>query len=668
MKKLLENPLKDIEQYTQHDNIAEILSEKDLASIGDDLGAKIELDENSRSKWQEDYDNWMTLAQQIVEPKSYPWRGASNVKFPLLTIAAIQFHARAFAALIPSRELVKQKEIGTSTDEKKKRGRRVGKFMSAQFLDMIPNWEDGFDRLLMLLPIVGLVYRKTYEADILGGVRSDMVQARDVIVNYHAKDYNRARITHRLYQDTNEVYEYVESGMYLDVDLGDPTVIELPGTRDKGQGLSAPGTDDDLTPYEIFESHCWMDLDDDGYKEPYIVTLEKNSRKVLRIVARWDEETAVRRNTKNKVVRIAATNHWTAYKFLPDPESETHGVAFGKLLGPTNDSVDTIINMLIDSGHMSSLSSGFLSKGVRIKGGSISFRPNEFKSVQFTGDDIRKGIFTLPVKEPSNVLFQLLGLLINAGQDLTSVQDVMVGRNPGQNQPYLTTEKVIEQGLKVFNGIYKRIYRSLTSEFKKVYRINYYNLADEEYVDVLDDAEAVAINDFALDGFDIMPTASPDMVQEATKVMRGLSLKQHAMDGAPLNIEVVTRRVLEAEGHTEEEIAEVMTVPEPEPTLDELNYKLEVAKFQHEQKLDYVRLQLDVLKTQEQALRDRAYSISQLKKAEQGDIKLAMDSDKLVFDQINTETTQLIESAKVVNDAIKNLQQDNQQQQQSDTT
>ena len=144
-----------------------------------------------------------------------------------------------------------------------------------------------------------------------------------------------------------------------------------------------------------------------------------------------------------------------------------YDLGFGRLLGPLNNSANTIINQLVDAGSLSNLQSGFIGKGLRIKMGETKFVPGEWKAVNATGDDIKKQIFALPVREPSDVLFKLLDLLLKSGKELASVAEIFVGKMPGQNTPATTTMATIEQGMKVFTSVYKRVYRSLASEFKK---------------------------------------------------------------------------------------------------------------------------------------------------------------------------------------------------------
>ena len=588
-----------LEEAINSINIAEMFDNDYLFSIGNNLGELVDSDDDSRQEWLEDQDDWLKLAAQVRETKSFPWHRASNVKFPLMTVACLQFHARALPGLINSSNPVRARVIGRDPGgEKLARADRVGQYMSYQILEEMEEWMDDMDRMLMVLPIIGMCFKKTYYSENLGRLKSCLIMPRDLILNYHATDYVRARMSHVIMMDQNELKECQRQGIFLDIDLPDEHKA-VQGARDETIGLTQDqGNPDD--PYEIVESHCWLDLDEDGYKEPYIVTYHRDSRQILRIVARWDED-GIQYGTSGKVSKIVPTEYFTPFVFLPDPNSSVYGLGFGRLLGPTNEAVNTIINQLMDAGTLSNLQSGFIGRGIKLNNGMIRFGPGEWKQVNTTGDDLRKGIFPMPVREPSQVLFNLLGMLIDSGQQISAVSDMMVGENPGQNQPATTTMAVLEQGLKVFTGIFKRIHRSLGKEYKKIYELDGKYLDEEMYNDVLDEAaidysklppettpeeiEAMkqqaqggyyTIEDFEEEKFDIRPTSDPTMVSNAQRAVKAESLLNKAMSGVPINMEVATRRVLEAEGH--EDIKEIMAMPPQPPSLDQLNYDLDVEK------------------------------------------------------------------------------------------
>ena len=193
-------------------------------------------------------------------------------------------------------------------------------------------------------------------------------------------------------------------------------------------------------------------------------------------------------------------------------------------LGLLNNSANTIINQLVDAGSLSNLQAGFIGKGLRIKMGESRFQPGEWKSVNAVGDDLKKQIFPLPVREPSQVLFNLLDLLLKSGKELATVAEIFVGKMPGQNTPATTTMATIEQGMKVFTAVYKRIYRSLTKEFRKIYALNREYMNQEEYISVLD--EPVQQSDYEGPEDDIIPGADPTAVSSQEKQAKLQSVMQ----------------------------------------------------------------------------------------------------------------------------------------------
>lgn len=591
------------EMFYLANNICELLDDEILDAMGIDLREQVTTDINSRSEWLSRNDEWMKLVAQVIEEKTYPWPKASNIKFPLISTAAIQFHARAFPSLLGTNRPIRCRVIGRDKQNlKAERAERLSTFLSFQLTEGMEDWVGDMDRLLFILPIIGSLYKKTYYSEQKRSIVSDLIMPRDLIINYDANEIKTARKTHRLWKLPNVITEMQNRGLYREVAEGDEKEPISPSkvaneVRDAVHGLNNSGETGDYSLQELYEVHCLLDLDEDGYKEPYVVTLRESDGKIYRIVANYGDEDIERNG--DKIIAIEPKDFFTHYFFLPDPESKTHGIGFGTMIGPINNAVNSIINILTDAGHMHSLGGGFMARGVRLKNGATKFRPGEYKQVNTSGDDLRKGIFPLPTKEPSTVLFQMLGMLIDSGKDLSSVQDQMVGKSPGQNTPFSTTQAVMEQGMKVFNGIYKRIYRSMTSEFKKIYSLNkefpdvgmYMNVLDMDGMDVDEAAKSPSAltgkprgiegvlqflgEDFNTEDLDAVPTAEPDMIAEIQKIQKAMSLMEKMSQGIPLNVQEVTRRTLEAEGHEDIEI--LMEVPPPQLPPD---VQLEQEKFQ----------------------------------------------------------------------------------------
>lgn len=628
-------------------NVATKLKEKQLEEIGDFCRAGYDQDFQSSQAWRDLADEWMKLTTQAIEEKSYPWPGASNIKFPLVSIAAMQFSARAYPTLVPSDgKLVKPVVIGKDpSGQKLERAKRVSTFMNWQLLHDMDSWEEEMDRLLIMDAVMGCVFKKTYYDPYSEKMCSRLVDPRHVVINYDAESLKKAeRISEHVFLYEREVDERKRMGIYLDVDLGEATASDFDNRE--------AGADDETIPYFLIEQHTWLDLDNDGVQEPYVVTFHKSTKKVLRIAPRFTPEDMVTREVKGKekLVRIQPTEFYTKYGFIPNPESRIYDLGFGHLLGPINESVNTIVNQLVDAGTLANLQSGFIGKGLRLKMGDTPMRPGEWRAVNSVGDDIRKQMVPLPAKEPSNVLFQLLGMLVTSGKELASVAEIFVGKMPGQNTPATTTMATIEQGMKVFTAIYKRIYRSLSEEFKKLYKLNNTYLDPQTVVEVLD--EPIGPDDFSLEGYDICPGADPTAVSSTERLLKAQGLLELLGMGLPLDPIKVTMRVLEAQEQPNwqelipgmQETGQPQVPPKQDPKMIEMQMKMAA---------EQQKAALNQQETQHRmAMEQRSKETELQMKKSEGEMKLRHQAMKLDLDAKAAEHKQRIFMA----DAAMNMQ------------
>jgi chaperonin GroES len=602
----------NINKLTNSPNIVDLLDEKDLNTIGFRVINEFNLDKESRIQWEKRVENAMKLALQVSEAKSFPWTNASNIKFPLVTIAALQFHSRAYPALIPSDQVVKvDHDASTNPDprvvkELEDRNARVEKHMSYQLLRQDDNWESEMDKVLITVPIVGCAFKKTYWDFNEDHPVSENVLAKDFVVSYwtkNLKDCNRQ--SHILYLSANDVLSRQRRGIWCeDFKLRPQQTIQeddLSQAQDMAQGVYQPQSDPG-TPFEFIEQHRWEDLDGDGYKEPYIVTVHKDTRKVVRIVANYFDS-SIKRNSKGEILNIKPESYFTKYSFIPSPDGGFYDIGFGILLGPLNESINTIINQLVDAGTMANTAGGFLSRGIKIRGGNYNFAPMEWKHVDSTGEDLAKGIYPLPVREPSQVLYTLLTTLVNYGERIVGSTDIMVGENVGQNTPAETSRTMAEQGMKVFAGIFKRIYRGLNEEVRKVYRLNQLYLAEQ----VNFAGGAVLASDYQNDSTDLRPAADPHVVSDVQRIMQAETLKQTALMTPGFNVYKVMRRYLEALKIPN--IEEVLPDPQgPNAIQSGPDVKVQVEQIKaQERKLSLeTKFKLGVMKLQQEAELNKA--------------------------------------------------------------
>ncbi len=597
----------ELNKLVKSHNIAEMLSEDELKNLGAQIVKNFEVDLNSRSEWEKRNEEAMKLALQIKEAKSFPWAGASNVKFPLITIAALQYHARTYPVMMGSDTPVKCKVVGSDPDgQKADRASRVENHMSFQILEQDEAWESEFDKVLISQPILGSAFKKTYFDPIKGHNISEYVLAKDFVVNYWAKSIETApRLTHVLYMSKNEVYERVARGLWLEMhneQPGEKVSSGLKNVQDKSQGLQEPMPQDSSNPYEILEHHCFYDFDGDGYEEPYIVYVRRDTKQILRIVARFFKEN-IKYSKSGKVLSIQAEQYFIKFPFIPSPDGGFYDLGFGVLLGPLNESINTLLNQLIDAGTMANTAGGFLSRGIKLRGGNYSFAPLEWKHVETTGDDLRKGIMPLPVREPSTVLFQLLDLLINYGERIGISVDILAGQNPGQNTPAETSRTMAEQGMKIFSGIFKRTYRSLRDEFRLLYRLNQLYITENvEYTDSRDNHGKILKEDYLGDPYAIRPSADPNIVSDSQRIMQAEAVAARSVAVPGYNRYQVEKMYLKAiKVNNIDQVYPDPQGPNAVPPMPNPRVQIEQIKSQTKMQETQLKLRMEALKLQEEA-------------------------------------------------------------------
>jgi len=534
--------LERIKAVAEADNLAGKMADMDLSKLGMSVIEGFDIDKTSMAEWCERMERALDLAMLVKEEKTYPWTNAANIRYPLITSAALQYNARAYPAIVPSSDIVKVSVHGMEAkappqqpgmpqaqgpvDSKAARAKRVSSYMTWQLTIDSREWERGTDQLTLQLPIVGDLFRKVWWDVSTNRVRSQIrLPGRHIVINNNATTLGTApRVSDQISLYPHQVQTYFRTGRFIE--------ILLPK---RGQ--------DDQEPEHFIEQLCRHDLDGDGYDEPYIVTVHKETQKVVRVIAAYSMDTT--RIMDNKIVAAEINPYMVHYQFIPSMDGGLFGTGMGLLLGDISETINGTLNMIMDSGHMSSLGGGFIgAQNFRVKGGSQRVQPGEYRHVNFTGDDIRKGIVDLQFPGPSPVLFQVLGMMIEAGREITSVSNVMTGDAGRQNMPVGTVMALIEQGQMVFTASYKRIYRALQDEFELIARLNQRFLSPERYQNMLDeDADPQA--DFDLNDLDITPIADPKAVTSMQRMGRAQFLLELSKEGLVDPMEAI-RRVLDA--------------------------------------------------------------------------------------------------------------------------
>jgi len=413
--------------------------------------------------------------------------------------------------------------------------------MSWQLLDEMKEWEEDTDRLLMIVPIVGMAFRKTFFDATKGRNVSKLVLAQNLVFNYSVSSFQDCnRKTEELELYPHEITERIRSGVFIDFKFGEAQQRDAESTNDQRQVSNDPDG-----PHLFLEQHRVYDLDDDGYPEPYICTVHKDTGKCVRVVPRFTEESI--QYDKGEVVRIEPDEFYTKYGFLPNADGSAHDVGFGDILMPINDAIDTSLNMMVDAGHLQNVGGGFIGSGMRMKGGAIRRKLGEYVPVQSTGRSIRENMVDINHPGPSAVLFQLLGLMIDAGKEIASIKDILTGEQKASNTPASTTLALIEQGLKVFTAIHKRTHRSFKHELWLLYKLNQRYMQPQQYFTLVDDPVEILKNDYQIEDMDITPVSDPTMVTDMQRMAKAEALLPMAQD-PDFNGKEIKRRYLVAMG------------------------------------------------------------------------------------------------------------------------
>jgi hypothetical protein len=522
-------------------NLAEVMDEAELLSIASDLVADFEADLETRRDWEKAYTQGLDLLGLKIEERTVPWPGACGVYHPVLTEAVIRFQAQTIMEVFPASGPVKTKIIGKSNEELLKQAHRVQEEMNFVVTEKMTDYRSETEQLLFRLPLAGSAFRKVYYDTVNKRPAAVFVPAEDFVVAYGTTDLATCpRYTHVTRMYPNELRKLQVSGFYRDIDIPDPEpdYSNLQKKYDKVKGETPSFTDDPR--HTILEMCVDLDLpgfeSEDGVELPYVVTIDKSSSKVL----------SIKRNWKEGDTSYAKRQYFVHYQYLPG--LGFYGTGLIHLIGGIAKSATSILRQLVDAGTLSNLPGGLKARGLRIKGDDNPIMPGEFRDVDVASGNIRDSITFLPYKEPSAVLYQLLGNLVDEGRRIGSIAEMDVGEsNP--EAPVGTTLALLERSMKVMSAVQARVHDALGKEFKliaeviKEYMPPQYEYAASDDPNIQHDR----IKDFD-DPVDIIPVSDPMAATMAQKVMQYQAAMQLAQQAPPgmYNMELLHRQMLQA--------------------------------------------------------------------------------------------------------------------------
>lgn len=573
-----------IQDIVKMDNVASELDQSVLDAIGSRVVEEYEIDKKSMSDWIARNDLAMKLIDQKAEHKTDPWPNSANTKLPLVLNAAMKISAEEYAEILRGDKLVSTVVFGEQTPGKLSRSQRVAKRMNFQYAYELDEWEEDHDKLIFAKNIMGTVHKKYVWCRATKKIECNL-RRNGVVINDNTEHLSDApRITDEIDKYIWECESKFRSKEWKRVELTDSKKDES-ADSDKIQ--------------RFLEQVRREDLDEDGYPEPYVVTVHESSKQVVSIVPNFTPESI--KENEGEIVEIDMSRtrvRYVKYEMIPSLEGGYWSWGFGILLGPLNDNCNALINQLIDAGTLANKGGGFVSNQVRMKHGDMKWKVGEWKPVNAPGVSMRDAFFPIPVRDPSSTLFNLLGLLMGVLRELSSVTEVMSGEQPHANMAQGTVMNLIEQGKKVFNSVYKRHWRSLKKEFLALFDLNFLyedpkaymrftDMTVEKLQEMVPDLKAASPSEVAL-GFvqgdfervelDVLPNANPEFSSRMERMSRAQAMTQFL--GHP---KIDDGQILRdyAEAVTDDiEIAKRYVPEEPNKTPTQIMQEMEMMKKQ----------------------------------------------------------------------------------------
>ena len=520
-------------------NLAEHVEDGELNSIALDLISKFDSDKSSRGDWEQTYKEGLDYLGLESEDRTTPWAGACGVFHPMLSEAVVRFQSQTIQEIMPAQGPVKTQVWGKFSPERDKQAKRVQQYLNYQLLEVMTEYRSETEKLLFSLPLAGSAFRKIYFDSSLGRPTSMFVPAEDFVVAFNEADLEQAeRYTHVMNRSTNQIKKLQVSGFYRDVELT-PSNVETNAITDKYIEIGGvrPSWDKDER-HQLLEMHVDMDLpgfeSPDEIALPYVVTIDKGNHTILSIYRNWSEDDSHR--TKKQ--------HFVHYGYVP-------GIGFYNLglihmIGGLAKSATSLLRQLVDAGTLSNLPGGLKTRGLRIKGDDTPIMPGEFRDVDVPGGVIRDNITFLPYKEPSQVLYQLLGNIVEEGRRFASMADLNVA-DMNQEAPVGTTLAIMERAMKVQSAIQARIHASLKQEYKILATI-VRDYTSPAYPYETDEGEDIKAEDFD-DRIDVVPVSDPNASSMAQRIMQYQAALQLAAQSPDLyDLPLLHRQMMELIG------------------------------------------------------------------------------------------------------------------------
>lgn len=555
-------PIVRLNEFANSNNIVELLSKDKLQEISQTVIEQYEEDRDSMSDWGEILDEVKELNKVEIASKSEPWEGAANFKSTLIKDAVNRFGDRCSLEILTKQQLCKPQVIGADpTGEKLRRGQRVCTMQNFELRYNMPNWIEDQDRLHYQIAEDGSVFKKTYYDPMLGQNVSEIIKYPNFAINQSAESLKDAPFSIINQYTEREILSKQRAGIWAEFE---------PMLDEEGPTEEAVDSDD-----AFIEQHTFLDLDEDGYPEPYIVTVYYKTRQVVRILARYEVADIIVKSggavlplsqmqypdLNAEIVEINPEQQITHYGFIPATTGFLH-IGYGHLLMAYGAGMNKATNSLLNAGELANLQGGYLAKGVRKKMGVDRFKPGQFASTNIDPQDLKNAILPFNFKEPSATLLSMREMIRSEAQESSSSVDL--SQALGNNTPAATALSVLQEQLMASSSIISRIYRSMTEEFRKLYRLTGKYGDPRLYVEVIGEP-ANLMQDFSQREFDIIPVGDPQLSSKMQRIMQSQAVVEQydRVKESGGNTQNLIKNYLQEIGMEDDQINSIFPQPMP---------------------------------------------------------------------------------------------------------
>lgn len=538
------------------DNLASLLTPQERLDLGQRLLAEIDDAAASMEPWREITAKGlreMGVDRSKAITKSNPVPGAANSVFPLLAQASVNFASRAMQELCPPEGPCDAVVVGAGKDDEDEqaRAKRIKDFQNYQLLQMIEEWQDEHDKMLMMLPIEGSSFKKVWWDAGMQRIRSAYVPTEHVIMPYHAGNVHVSPLVSNVIEAHKaEAEANMASGLWLKHEMLPNRVQstssegELGAARDKVIGDQEAAVDNAETqPYRYYETALRRVVPElqgkykdgpafysDDEAAEWLVTVADGSGEVVAIYPNW-------RTTSQTMERRRRLIEYRMF-----PWAGSRGVGLFHLIGGLNQAATSSLRALFDAAMRASIPGGWVLKGSTRARGNKTRGYGEYVELDALPGtrSIRDVLMEDQFAGPHPVLYTLLEFLSNAGMQFASVALQELG-NATSTTPVGTTLARFEEGSKPFAAIFQRLHRSQAREFAEIYEINRETVSDEWLAARFAEPD-ISAADFTAQ-ISVVPISDPRSFSQLQRTLRAELMIQVAEKLAALGVQVDMQRL-----------------------------------------------------------------------------------------------------------------------------